>query len=199
MDLDKEEEDPEIDVDDEEEEPLPASPPLLSQYEHHLLESSFDYDIPVTTTTFVGKPFKGAKPVETGLWHTWKSCLVFDTGIMPLKRICNTAIKRMIIDRVDAALAAERIAADAEAAKLLELPQLLKLRELLQLLTMSKGTEGAVGLTRWFKRLESVFLISKCAENDKVQYATSTLLDEALSWWNYAVQPISIENAYKIP
>nr|GEZ95771.1 putative reverse transcriptase domain-containing protein [Tanacetum cinerariifolium] len=105
----------------------------------------------------------------------------------------------MIIDRVDAALAAERIAADAEAAKLLELPQLLKLRELLQLLTMSKGTEGAVGLTRWFKRLESVFLISKCAENDKVQYATSTLLDEALSWWNYAVQPISIENAYKIP
>nr|GEZ95770.1 hypothetical protein [Tanacetum cinerariifolium] len=63
MDLDKEEEDPEIDVDDEEEEPLPASPPLLSQYEHHLLESSFDYDIPVTTTTFVGKPFKG--PLST--------------------------------------------------------------------------------------------------------------------------------------
>ncbi|GKC45046.1 reverse transcriptase domain-containing protein [Tanacetum coccineum] len=53
--------------------------------------------------------------------------------------------------------------------------------------TNFKGTEGAVGLTRWFERSESVFLISKCAENDKVQYVTSTLLDEALSWWNFGV------------
>ncbi|GKC80773.1 reverse transcriptase domain-containing protein [Tanacetum coccineum] len=65
--------------------------------------------------------------------------------------------------------------------------------------TNFKGTEGAVGLTRWFERSESVFLISKCAENDKVKYATSTLLDEALSWWNSVAQPIGIENAYKIP
>ncbi|GJU13994.1 hypothetical protein Tco_1136390 [Tanacetum coccineum] len=46
--------------------------------------------------------------------------------------------------------------------------------------TNFKGTEGAVGLTYWFERLESAFLISKCAENDKVKYATSILLDEAL-------------------
>ncbi|GJU37399.1 hypothetical protein Tco_1185753 [Tanacetum coccineum] len=65
--------------------------------------------------------------------------------------------------------------------------------------TKFKGAEGAVGLTRWFERSESVFLISKCAENDKVKYATSTLLDEALSWWNSVAQPIDIENAYKIP
>nr|GEW34549.1 putative reverse transcriptase domain-containing protein [Tanacetum cinerariifolium] len=65
--------------------------------------------------------------------------------------------------------------------------------------TNFKGTEGAVGLTRWFERSESVFLISKCAENDKVKYATSTLLDEALSWWNSVAQLIDIENAYKIP
>nr|GFB70560.1 reverse transcriptase domain-containing protein [Tanacetum cinerariifolium] len=50
--------------------------------------------------------------------------------------------------------------------------------------TYLKGTERAVGLTRWFERSESVFLINKCAENDKVKYSTSTLLDEALSWWN---------------
>ncbi|GJR67514.1 hypothetical protein Tco_0013579 [Tanacetum coccineum] len=62
--------------------------------------------------------------------------------------------------------------------------------------TIFKGTEGAVGLTHWFERSESVFLISKCAENDKVKYATSTLLDEALSWWNSVAQPIGIENAY---
>ncbi|GJZ67992.1 hypothetical protein Tco_0631232 [Tanacetum coccineum] len=61
------------------------------------------------------------------------------------------------------------------------------------------GAGGAVGLTRWFKRSESVFLISKCAKKDKVKYATSTLLDEALSWWNSVAQPIGIYNAYKIP
>ncbi|GJZ56341.1 putative reverse transcriptase domain-containing protein [Tanacetum coccineum] len=65
--------------------------------------------------------------------------------------------------------------------------------------TKFKGTEGAVRLTRWFERSKSVFLISKCAENDKVKYATSTLLDEELSWWNSVAQPIDIENAYKIP
>nr|GFA14600.1 reverse transcriptase domain-containing protein [Tanacetum cinerariifolium] len=47
--------------------------------------------------------------------------------------------------------------------------------------TNFKGTERAVGLTRWFERLELVFFIGKCAENDRVKYATSTLLDEALS------------------
>ncbi|GJX34913.1 putative reverse transcriptase domain-containing protein [Tanacetum coccineum] len=65
--------------------------------------------------------------------------------------------------------------------------------------TNFKGTEGAVRLTRWFKRSESVFLISKCVKIDKVKYATSTLLDEALSWWNSVAQPIGTENAYKIP
>ncbi|GJQ93727.1 hypothetical protein Tco_0004866 [Tanacetum coccineum] len=34
------------------------------------------------------------------------------------------------------------------------------------------GTEGAVDLIRWFKRTESVFSRSKCAEEDKVTFAT---------------------------
>ncbi|GJU20342.1 hypothetical protein Tco_1153684 [Tanacetum coccineum] len=61
MDLDEEEEDPEIDVDDEEEEePLFASPPPLSplQTPPPVSESSSDSDIPITTTTNVGRPFK---------------------------------------------------------------------------------------------------------------------------------------------
>ncbi|GJX44322.1 putative reverse transcriptase domain-containing protein [Tanacetum coccineum] len=43
------------------------------------------------------------------------------------------------------------------------------------------GTEGAVGLIRWFKRTESVFSQSKCAKENKVTFATSTLTDDALS------------------
>ncbi|GKB40789.1 reverse transcriptase domain-containing protein [Tanacetum coccineum] len=34
------------------------------------------------------------------------------------------------------------------------------------------GTEGAVNLIRWFERTESVFSHSKCAEEDRVTFAT---------------------------
>ncbi|GJZ60329.1 hypothetical protein Tco_0616145, partial [Tanacetum coccineum] len=46
------------------------------------------------------------------------------------------------------------------------------------------GTEGAVGLIRWFKWTELVFSRSNCAEENKVTFATGTLTDDALSWWN---------------
>ncbi|GKD51840.1 hypothetical protein Tco_1280816 [Tanacetum coccineum] len=46
------------------------------------------------------------------------------------------------------------------------------------------GAEGAVGLIRWFERTESVFSRSKCTEENKVTFATGTLTDDALSWWN---------------
>nr|GEX53381.1 reverse transcriptase domain-containing protein [Tanacetum cinerariifolium] len=61
-----------------------------------------------------------------------------------------------------------------------------------------KGSEGAVGLIRWFKRTESVFSRSNCTEDCKVKFATGTLTEEALSWWNSFAQPIRIEEAYKI-
>ncbi|GKE50819.1 hypothetical protein Tco_1485975 [Tanacetum coccineum] len=61
-----------------------------------------------------------------------------------------------------------------------------------------KGTEGAVGLIRWFERIESVILRSNCTEDYKVKFATGTLTEEALSWWNLFAQPIGIKEAYKI-
>ncbi|GJW59774.1 hypothetical protein Tco_0109109 [Tanacetum coccineum] len=48
-----------------------------------------------------------------------------------------------------------------------------------------KGSEGAVRLIRWFERTESVFSRSNCTEDYKVKFATGTLTEEALSWWNY--------------
>ncbi|GKA54296.1 hypothetical protein Tco_0753245 [Tanacetum coccineum] len=51
------------------------------------------------------------------------------------------------------------------------------------------GTEGAVNLIRWFERTESVFSRSKCAEEDRVTFATGTLTNDALSWWNAYAQP----------
>ncbi|GKE46146.1 hypothetical protein Tco_1477404 [Tanacetum coccineum] len=61
-----------------------------------------------------------------------------------------------------------------------------------------KGTEGAVGLIRWFEGTESVFSPSNYTEDCKVKFATGTLTEEALSWWNSFAQPIGIEEAYKI-
>nr|GEY53685.1 RNA-directed DNA polymerase homolog [Tanacetum cinerariifolium] len=60
------------------------------------------------------------------------------------------------------------------------------------------GTEGAVGLIRWFKRTESVFSHSNCAEKNKVKFVISTLTEEALFWCNSFAHPIRIEKAYKI-
>nr|GEZ17861.1 reverse transcriptase domain-containing protein [Tanacetum cinerariifolium] len=44
--------------------------------------------------------------------------------------------------------------------------------------------EGAVRLVRWYERTESVFSHSKCTKDCKVKFATGTLTEEALSWWN---------------
>ncbi|GJV81934.1 hypothetical protein Tco_1517804 [Tanacetum coccineum] len=46
------------------------------------------------------------------------------------------------------------------------------------------GTEGAIGLIRWFEWTELVFSRSNCAKENKVTFATGTLIDDALSWWN---------------
>ncbi|GKB43633.1 reverse transcriptase domain-containing protein [Tanacetum coccineum] len=60
------------------------------------------------------------------------------------------------------------------------------------------GMEGAVGLIRWFERTELVFSRSNCAEENKVTFATGTLTNDALSWWNAYAQPIGIEQANMI-
>nr|GEW37922.1 reverse transcriptase domain-containing protein [Tanacetum cinerariifolium] len=60
------------------------------------------------------------------------------------------------------------------------------------------GTKGAVGLIRWFERTESVFSRSNCVEENRVTFATGTLTDDALSWWNAYTQPIRIEQANRI-
>nr|GEV57239.1 putative reverse transcriptase domain-containing protein [Tanacetum cinerariifolium] len=60
------------------------------------------------------------------------------------------------------------------------------------------GAEGAVGLICWFERTESVFSRSRCDEENKVTFATGTLTDDALSWWNAYAQPMRIEQANQI-
>nr|GFC40358.1 putative reverse transcriptase domain-containing protein [Tanacetum cinerariifolium] len=51
----------------------------------------------------------------------------------------------------------------------------------------------AVGLCRWFERIESTFRISECAERRKVKFATATLYGRALTWCNSQVATLGLE------
>ncbi|GJT20331.1 hypothetical protein Tco_0890268 [Tanacetum coccineum] len=53
-----------------------------------------------------------------------------------------------------------------------------------------KGSEGAVGLIRWFERTESVFSHSNCTEDCKVKFATGTLTEEDFYLVGFFCQPI---------
>nr|GFA13406.1 hypothetical protein [Tanacetum cinerariifolium] len=61
------------------------------------------------------------------------------------------------------------------------------------------GTEGVVGLKRWFEKMEQVFEICKCTEDDKVKFAMCTLKGRALTWSNENVQTLGLANANQIP
>nr|GEZ69524.1 reverse transcriptase domain-containing protein [Tanacetum cinerariifolium] len=61
-----------------------------------------------------------------------------------------------------------------------------------------KGLDSAIGLIRWFEHIELVFSRSNYTKDCKVKFATGTLTEEALSWWNSCAQPIRMEEAYKI-
>ncbi|GJX22270.1 hypothetical protein Tco_0226715 [Tanacetum coccineum] len=47
-----------------------------------------------------------------------------------------------------------------------------------------KGTKGFAGLIRWFEKMVTVFHINNCPKKYQVKYATCTLLNIALTWWN---------------
>ncbi|GJZ26156.1 hypothetical protein Tco_0570409 [Tanacetum coccineum] len=59
-----------------------------------------------------------------------------------------------------------------------------------------KGTEGVVGLIWWFEKMETMFHISNCPEKYQVKYATCTLLNSALTWWNSHKRTIGAKAAF---
>ncbi|GJS79314.1 hypothetical protein Tco_0729195 [Tanacetum coccineum] len=62
-----------------------------------------------------------------------------------------------------------------------------------------KGTEGVFGLTQWFEKMESVFHISNCTVACQIKFATCTLQENALTWWNSHVKTVGHEAAYDMP
>nr|GEV35578.1 putative reverse transcriptase domain-containing protein [Tanacetum cinerariifolium] len=133
---------------------------------------------------------------------------------MPLKRtstseapaMTQAAIKQLVVDSVATALETQAATmASADNANRnpepREAPVARKCsyKEFMSCQPFNfKGSEDAIGLIRWFERTELAFSHSNCTEECKVKFATGTLTEEALSWWNFFAQPIGIEEAYKI-
>ncbi|GKC82226.1 reverse transcriptase domain-containing protein [Tanacetum coccineum] len=126
---------------------------------------------------------------------------------MPPKRTLTSKTPAITLDVIrqltaDFTTALEaQTAAMASASNLIRTPA-VKTRNYKEFISCQpfcfNGTEGAVGLIHWFERTESVFSHSKCAEEDIVTFATCTLTNDALSWWNAYAQPIGIEQANRI-
>ncbi|GKD04039.1 hypothetical protein Tco_1179013, partial [Tanacetum coccineum] len=110
--------------------------------------------------------------------------------IMPPRAMTQAAIKKLVSDRVAAALAQHHATrgntngpggpgdnirgnvggqGGAPPARECIYSSFMKCNP-----TSFHGNEGAVELWRWFEKTESVFSISECAERNKVKFATST-------------------------
>ncbi|GKC15246.1 putative reverse transcriptase domain-containing protein [Tanacetum coccineum] len=125
--------------------------------------------------------------------------------------LTQAAIRRMIKESVDAAIAAERarhanVGNDARgsgpargqdaapAVRECTFAGFMKCNP-----TAFHGTEGAVELLRWFEKTESVFGISECAEGKKVKFAAATLQGPALTWWNAKIATMGLETVNQMP
>ncbi|GJW89221.1 putative reverse transcriptase domain-containing protein [Tanacetum coccineum] len=112
--------------------------------------------------------------------------------IMPPKSASMTqaAIRRMIKESVDAAIAAER----ARQANV---------RDNASGSGPVRGRDTAPvvrsALVGWFEKTESVFEISECAEGKKVKFAAATLEGPALTWWKTKVATIGLETVNQMP
>ncbi|GJS43329.1 putative reverse transcriptase domain-containing protein [Tanacetum coccineum] len=129
---------------------------------------------------------------------------------MPPKPMSQAAIERLITERVNAAVEAERERqvnargqggnaneaggqGGAPAARECTFLGFMKCNP-----TVFHGHEGAVELSRWFEKTEMVFGISECAEARKVKFVAATLQGRALTWWNSQVATMGLEAANQI-
>ncbi|GJW12677.1 putative reverse transcriptase domain-containing protein [Tanacetum coccineum] len=109
--------------------------------------------------------------------------------------VTNAQIQAMINEGVTAALAARDATRNGDdshtsgtgarrpvqVARECTYPDFLKCQPL-----NFKGTEGVVGLTQWFEKMESVYSISNCTVACQVKFATCTLQGNALTWEPHA-------------
>nr|GEY16762.1 reverse transcriptase domain-containing protein [Tanacetum cinerariifolium] len=132
--------------------------------------------------------------------------------------ITPEAIKELVNQRVKEALATYEVTRAANALKektkakmavtaIMEMGEIemvkmetvkMEIEEMEIQMRMIGGMEGVVRLIRLFEKMETVFHISNCPEKYQVKYATSTLLNSALTWWNSHKRTIRTEAIFSM-
>ncbi|GJU94712.1 putative reverse transcriptase domain-containing protein [Tanacetum coccineum] len=109
-------------------------------------------------------------------------------SIMPLKSapLTQAAVRRMIKESVNAAIAAER-ARHANA------------RNKARGSGPVRGQDAAPAVRKWFEKTESAFGISECVEGKKVKFAAATLEGPSLTWWNSKIATMGLETVNQMP
>ncbi|GJX19762.1 reverse transcriptase domain-containing protein [Tanacetum coccineum] len=141
-------------------------------------------------------PIERIEHIENGNRRPQKRNCNYSTE-MPPKRVSTTeapamtqdAIRKLVADSVTSAL-------EAQAATMASASNPNR----------NTGPTGTPAVkTRNYKEFISCqpfyfneFSRSRCAEENKVTFATGTLTDDALSWWNAYAQPMGIEQANQI-
>ncbi|GJZ85585.1 putative reverse transcriptase domain-containing protein [Tanacetum coccineum] len=139
--------------------------------------------------------------------HEWQRQATDDLAIHLLSFIGHTAQLQAMIDQgVSAALAARdatRNGTDSHSsgtgvrgservARECTYQDFMKCKPL-----YFKGTEGVVELTQWFERMETVFRISNCSVENKVNsYLYS--FRKSSTWWNSHVMTVTHDVAYSM-
>ncbi|XP_076895239.1 uncharacterized protein LOC143547793 [Bidens hawaiensis] len=60
------------------------------------------------------------------------------------------------------------------------------------------GDKGAISAVRWIEEIESIVIISKCTEIEKIQYSSHNFKGEALEWWNTLIMSKGRETMYQM-
>ncbi|GJV59925.1 hypothetical protein Tco_1466025 [Tanacetum coccineum] len=189
------------------------------------VETPVESPIPISPSSSVGSssPFRSTTPppdypfdkfiLDNSLWIIPQPLgsepvlkKLNETSTSAAPAITQAAIRQLVTDSIAAAL-------EAQAATMASTDNLNRNTRPRETLIARKctykefmscqpfyfnGTEGAVGLIRWFERTESVFSHNNYTKDCKVKFATGTLTEDALSWWNSYAKPIRIEQADKI-
>ncbi|GKE17100.1 putative reverse transcriptase domain-containing protein [Tanacetum coccineum] len=121
--------------------------------------------------------------------------------------LTQAAVRRMIKESVDAAIAAKRAthantgnnASGSGQARGQVIAPVVRECTFAGFMKCNPnyfhGIEGAVKLRKWFEKMEMTFGISKCAKDKKVKFVAATLRGPALTWWNSTVVILGLDVA----
>ncbi|XP_076941888.1 uncharacterized protein LOC143611584 [Bidens hawaiensis] len=60
------------------------------------------------------------------------------------------------------------------------------------------GSDGVIAALGWLEEMEAINVISKCSEEEAIQYSSQSFKGEALQWWNTLIQAKGRLNMYKL-